>query len=285
MNKLLVLIIVGCTVGKTFSQSASEWFPDQAEWYYSKQESNLNDDFFVVSVDGDTTISNRNAKIIRSPIQSNFGDQIFVSVSGEDSVFVFSEPKNEWIILYDFSAQVGDTIETYLDRSGNTMNVRIDSVSFEVINGDTFDVQYFSTDERPDWGNKNIKFLGNEQFLLPQNVLVLPQGPLRCYFPSPGVVYSLVEFACNLVPVEEAREVERYEIKVFPNPARDKLNIPQWPSSNTNVEITLYNSVGVKIFNSDITDSLDISSLPDGLIHGVIVTDHKRRYHFSFLKI
>jgi len=232
-----------------------EWFPIGAEWFYSKQESSLNKDFFIVSVEGDTVIAGRQARIIKSPIYSNNDNLIFVSAQGQDSVFIFSEAHQSWEILYDFSAKVGDTIHTYLHPLDTSlMEVVIDSISFIEINGDTFDVQYFSTNVQVDWSNQNIRFLGNTMFLLPQYALVLPQGPLRCYFPSTEKVYSLVEFACDLVPTVENNNNFPNEIRSYPNPAKDYLYLSGLDNILGHINIKCYNLFGQLCLNEIITE-------------------------------
>jgi hypothetical protein len=283
LKKLSLLVILSMILQSASTQS--EWFPIGAEWYYSRQESSLNKNFFLMSVEGDTTIADRAARIIRSPIYSNSDGLIFVSTEGQDSVFVFSEALEDWILLYDFSAQVGDTIHTFLTPwDTSLLEVVIDSISSIEISGKSFDVQYFSTNPRVDWSNQNIRFLGNEQFLLPQNLLVIPQGPLRCYSPSQEKIYSLVPFACDLIPTKNINASNK-QIKIYPNPANDFLFITGLDIGLISPTVNIYNSNGQLAQSSQLFENrLPIEDLPIGLYFLSINSNQKLIFSQIFSK-
>lgn len=283
IRKWQLLVVALCFSQLSISQS--EWFPIGAEWYYSRQESSLNKDFFLVSVEWDTVLAGRDARIIKSPIYSNNDGFIFVSSDGQDSVFVFSEAREDWVLLYDFSARVGDTIYTFLTPWDTTlMEVIIDSISILEINGDTFDVQYVSTNPKVDWSNQNIRFLGNKQFLLPQNLLVIPQGPLRCYYPSVEQVYSLVEFACDLVPVNNPNSPDG-GVKIYPNPAKDFLVIEGLEVDTYSYSVRIFNLYGRLLHDSELTTNrLSIKNLSNGLYFLSIYSSHINIFSQKFSK-
>lgn len=264
------------------ASTQSEWFPIGAEWYYSRQESSLNKNFFLMAVEGDTTIADRAARIIRSPIYSNSDGLIFVSAEGQDSVFVFSEALEDWILLYDFSAQVGDTIHTFLTPwDTSLLEVVIDSISSIEISRESFDVQYFSTNQRVDWSNRNIRFLGNEQFLLPQNLLVIPQGPLRCYAPSQEKIYLLVSHTCDLVPTMDVDPPGK-RIKIYPNPANDFLLIKGLDIGISSYSVSIFNLYGQLVQTSQLSaNRLAIKNLPNGTY--ILLINSNQRSIFSQL--
>jgi len=75
-------------------------------------------------------------------------------------------------------------------------------------------------------------------------------------------------------------------IKVFPNPASDKLTI-EFSQEVKNIDVGIYNQLGqVKsdLQVSGISDQIDISSLPSGMYYVVLFSKNKVISHLKFLK-
>ncbi len=283
---LLLLVSIGL-MAPIYSQTELEWFPIGAEWIYSSNDSGPNRGFFSITVIGDTTLAGRKGRIIYSPVASNENHELYVTTEGQDSVYIYSEVRKEWLFLYDFSANVGDTVVTFLTtQDERTLKVVIDSVSTTIIGLDTFEVQYFSTDLGVDWFGPNIKYIGNEFFLVPQFFLSPPpQGPLRCYFPDEKTIYSIVGFACDAVPAKALPPTRYAQFEVAPNPVVDNLNIKLNNKPVSSGIIFLFDLNGRVLQDGTITESgYDVSSLPTGIYAGLIWLNSNKKYSFMFKK-
>lgn len=258
------------------SRPQQEWFPIGAEWYYTIGSSSGNN-LGVYHIGKDTIIGGRNAKIFAAKNYLN------VAEDGE-KVYRYIPERAEWYLLYDFTAQAGDTLEMYAFFD-QFFRIVIDSVTQIELAGDTFLAQHTSVLDKFDvgWGGRNIQYLGNDAFLIP----TLGLGPsfnLRCYVPSQNQIYSLVPFACDLVPVEDITSIQQ-KIKVFPNPTSNLLNIDIPDFLIKESEISIYNLRGqlVKQYSNN-EPSISVADLHAGLYFLLLKTTEGASYSTRFLK-
>lgn len=254
----------------------NEWFPINAEWYYSTSSSS-SENFFTQSITGDTNIAGRDAKI--------FGNKDFLSTDNDgNKVYRYIEEIEEWTLLYDFTAQEGDTLTHYAGQN-EFFKITIDSISNLVISGDTFLVQHISRIGPIDvvWGNRNIQFMGNDAFMVPIFLLVFPLE-LRCYFPSPERQYSLVSFACDLVPTESRTSIAQ-TLTIYPNPIKDILFIEDNHFKPKHTKLYIYNAQGQIVRKGlYISNEISVADLQKGIYVISIHTQEGKSYCNKFMK-
>jgi len=107
--------------------------------------------------------------------------------------------------------------------------------------------------------------------------------------PNCGAVYTIDDVYVGVDSLTSINEGNRYDgpFKIFPNPAKDNINISCEISSKEEIRIELYNIIGKQLLSQDIikqTASIDISMFPDGLYFLNIIS-HERNFQKKFIKI
>lgn len=153
-----------------------------------------------------------------------------------DSVFFWSPISEQFQLLYDFTAGVGDSWEVgglLPDGFGDIddfLTVTIDSITTQVVNGDTLRVWHHAFSMYFDWGNQIIEGIGSNGFMVPSFGLFESRlGTLRCY-EEPLVEWQFVSYACDTVIGQLIGSVgdpsrDQRTITLTPNPVTDFLQI------------------------------------------------------------
>ena len=113
----------------------------------------------------------------------------FIYSSG-NKVFIFNNFINDFVKIYDFDLQAGDTLKFKYTNDSSISAYIIDSVGFISINSKIKKIQYISP-QMPNMNGDNmwvfygynIEGIGNNNYLFPQFALADPliNGGLRCY--------------------------------------------------------------------------------------------------------
>ncbi len=185
------------------------------------------------------------------PINGDF-DTLYL-FDRNDSVFYWSDFSVDFELLYDFTAEQGDSwmIEG-LSVDDTTefdpfLTIFIDSVGYSIYNNDTLKVMHHAPSMYFDWGNAIIEDLGSNGFMLPIFGLFESRlGALRCYS-STIVDYNLTNMPCDTVIFNIVDGTEEPQLapqfKIMPNPASDRLFIRRLESGGT-VNIKVIDLVG-----------------------------------------
>ncbi len=263
----------------------NDWFPIGAEWYYTKGSTNsFSQRFLNPRITKDTLIGLQMARI-----WSQSGQLEFIYAEDNDKVYRYDKDLKQWFLLYDFSAQPGDTLSIHF-RDNQFFEIVVDSFTQIELAGDTFDVQHFHQtldgDIRVDWGSRNIRFLGNDQFIFPQmSIAGVPTGPIRCYSPKPEKLYSLVSFACDLVPVFENVLEKDFHVNIYPNPSNDFIQIDIKGRQGSEKYYRLFSSIGRVVKEGNLMDEqIHVSELPSGLYFISISLDKSTTYTQFIIK-
>lgn len=198
----------------------------------------------------------------------------------------FRNLENEQGLLYDFSAKVGDTI--------NTVNKFVefrDSIAFKIINIDT--VEYFGIDRKrlevydilygcTDYW---IEGIGSEYGLL-RPIFCVTGGfsKLLCVYQQSTQIYQNPQRnTCYEFDSETGlKDVDKLNIQVYPNPTSGKI-ILEGTEGIQNLNMTVYNVVGTLISRQNIiTNEVQLNlqkgiyiltlKVKDNFIHKQIIT-------------
>ena len=69
-------------------------------------------------------------------------------------------------------------------------------------------------------------------------------------------------------------EVENENIKIYPNPANDFINIEINDNHNGNFNISIYNSLGIKVMETSNENTINIEDLPSGMYFINVTTEN-----------
>ncbi len=226
--------------------------------------------------DGDTIInSNTYVKIKKTEIPVINDVSIYPTYTGairqdtlNKKIYVVLTDSTTERILYDFSLQVGDTINSVLhDLASDCVGFNVETISSIdsiLINGNyhkRFNIQ----------GSCNsvsyVEGIGSDYGLIFPNRLDEKESHLSCTKVNGQTYYPSNTSQCDLITSIGSID-KNFVIDIFPNPTTAELNIKLSYIENSVVLITIYNTLGEIIIQEKMSTNekiLDISTLPDGL--------------------
>jgi hypothetical protein len=154
-----------------------------------------------------------------------------------DTVYYFSPGTSQFEMLYDFTAEVGDSWvvgglpnvnpDNPLPYDSDTITV--DSISSLFIGGDTLKVWHIHNTIWYGWGNRIIEKIGNEALFMPIHGFIEAYvWGLRC-FETSDQFYQFVPYPCDTTYSTINATQTLYEIGhlvISPNPANDLIQMP-----------------------------------------------------------
>jgi hypothetical protein len=223
------------------------WGDFGSTWHYSYW--NIGEGGFIkIQFSGDTVIQNRNCQKLEFMKYRFFSipnagmifagtipiNTEFTSVSGDT---VFYLVKNNFRILYNFNAQVGDSWDLGVDTNDNFMCsksiVVVDSIGTMLINNKTFRWLYLRSVDSSSvvLNGKVIEGIGSvNEFLFPVihncNPAICPEidnMQFLCFGSENMGIYNPLNSICEPYLGVETNSFD--EINIYPNPATDFLQI------------------------------------------------------------
>jgi hypothetical protein len=283
MKKYLLLLIVAISTQITFAQyrplpmQNAEWINWGGLYLLSCPTCTFVN--YKYYTDGDTIINSTTyVKIKKTELPAINDVSIYPTYTGairqdtlNKKIYIVLADSTTERILYDFSLQVGDTINSVLhDLASDCVGFNIETISSIdsiLINGNyhkRFNVQ----------GSCNsvsyIEGIGSYYGLIFPNRLDEKESHLSCTKVNGQTYYPYINFSCNLTnPVSTMdKMVNISDIDIYPNPTADELNIKITNAGLSFVLITISNTLGEIVIKEKMLTNekkLDISTLPNGL--------------------
>ena len=265
---------------------AHHFIEDNSEWYYEI----LNDDSSItyqhLKAEGDTTIHEKRPKIIiRSNTQYDRDEITEVTheyIYEEDGiVYWWNKDLEEFTILYDLNADVGDEWEIKVGLESLTMHV--DAVDYYEYEGTTYRMLRVS-DPDDYFSGEIVCGIGHLTSFFPERLMNQGKGyrvvGLRCYWIGDELVYHDGNEDCDAIYAElhngineDGPSTGSGTFMVYPNPTDGVLTVsvrlPQCDSPTTGqTEYQISNLMGQTLLQGRISaenQQLDISNLPAGM--------------------
>jgi len=288
----LVPIIIGMSLKSMGQSNDLEWAPIGATWTYLGPGFGNDRNPFTLTSLKDTLIEGNMCRYIATPRQSIE----IILYEQNDTVFTYRD--NEFRILYDFTAQPGDTVAVYAPGEGcpeDTYLIRIDSVGTVPWEDISLRVQWFSNVNRRDcnasYGSSEIvEIIGDLVYLIPQSIIASPvtsaglllYSDSTCHqiffdssrtecFPNGGISVTVCAYqaTCDTtINVSGKKSLSEIPgIVLYPNPARDYISLQS--DQYVVAKIILSDHMGrvVNITHSLTSNEhvLDLSRLPSGM--------------------
>ncbi len=267
---------------------AQIWAPAGAKWYYT---------FSNFWISGYISIENTKDTLIYDNASGQFRncqklDKIFYSYnhlngnldtitigseytwSNQDTVFIYRH--NQFYVLYDFSAQPGDTWiipETYnfLDNCDSVGVVNVVAAGDTILNSEVLRYIVVEPEEQSHWVlfGKIIEKIGPLWYMLPEQACILDYmegGPLRCYQDSGFQYISGIAPYCDYIV--GIKEPDNNSFMIYPNPARYHVKFEVQSSGFGGSVLHLFDVFGRQVAVQEITSEqsiLDVSGLPEGV--------------------
>lgn len=301
MKKVIVFISIGFLFSKILF---SQWAPNGATWHYNFSSFAV-EGFYKISCIGDTLINNTNCKIMEkkmywwSPLYG-FDTLSFehdYTYADQNKVYIFRY--NTFYTLYDFSANIGDTIviagtNKYSSSGCDSIGaIRIDSIGTMNINGEL--LRYISVSPTPTsklgWYARIVEKIGpiykyqnnsNYTYLFPVKLdycgMQLDEltegGNLRCYSEPNGFIYNNLGIApnCEYINTGIAEPDEYFmEFEILPNPTNGIFRLSYKLVKPQPIKLELFDNIGKIIISEIIEDEnfiskeFNISNLKSGI--------------------
>lgn len=265
------------------SSNAQIWAPTGAKWHYTFSNfwisgyvsiENTTDTLILDNSTGQLRNCQKLVKTFWSYNHLNGNrDTILLGSeytwSNEDTVFIFRH--NQFYVLYDFSAQPGDTWnvpETNNEFGGlcDTVGVvNVVSVGDTVINFVSLRYIVVEPEDQTHWVLSGIiiEKTGPLWYMLPEAACIIDYmegGPLRCYQDS-GFQYNtgIAPYCDYILGVQET---ETNPMQVYPNPATYHVNVTCDPNELYDLRIINIQGQTIKKFH-DVGNGMNIN------LHGI----------------
>lgn len=287
MKKLIAYLIL-LTPLFSFGQY---WAPTGAIWHYEQSDFSppFNDDLIIYESIGDTILNGDSTKVINKTfmrINPTLGDttiseETIYEKFDSNRVYFYYQPANDFRLLYDFNATVGDSFLVFCRQSGtdSSVTVTVDSISSMIIGTDTLKVQYVSSNDFNNIcyiGGTIIERIGWTGYMFPQHSFVDPPGggPLRCYQdPILGLYQRNTSIACDFITSVENHNITLSDFQLFPNPSNGKFEIK---SSLVIENIILKDNLGRTIRHFKNDNKIDITDLNNGIYFLEFLIDKRK---------
>jgi hypothetical protein len=255
--------------------------PGNGEWYYEIQNSNGSITYQHLECAGDTTIANERPKII---VRSNthYDRDTITEVTHEyiyddnGVVYWWNKDLEEFTILYDLTANVGDEWEIQVGTESLTMHV--DAVQYYEYEGRTY--RMLSVSDPDDLFSGDIVCgVGHLSSFFPERLMRDTEGfrvnGLRCYWVDDKLVFKMSEEDCDAIYgelhglEEDGPSTNSGTLAVYPNPTNDVLfvetqNIASLPEPTYRITNVLGQTILLGSINAE-TQQIDIKKLPSGM--------------------
>ena len=149
-----------------------------------------------------------------------------------DSVFYYNDQYQRYLLLYDFTAHVNDTLQFYIPDTNfiatdSTFKIVIDSIIPTNFGGQTLSFYHSSPLGSFSYHGGYIEKIGSKEAMLPQPTIRLPEsdGPIRCFEDTALFVnFSTVPCDFLITSLIEISQKE-FSLLVYPNPSSDFISL------------------------------------------------------------
>jgi len=275
MKKFLLAIWLTFSTLFNLAAQNTDFAPVGAKWYYDELNFALK---IIPHIIESVSKENYQGKWCSKLVSSS--DDIVPNpayvYSQNDTVFIYSPLSNQFEMLYDFTAEVGDQwviggILSY-DFQGNPIyadTVSVDSISRISMNGDSLKVWHISHSIFYGWGNRIFERAGNDKLFMPKFGLIQAYvWGLRC-FETPDTAFHFVPYPCDTIysTISTTNAPNgAADIEASPNPFHETISITTAPLSEPHTFL-LFSNTGHLVRRQKFSGNAEIEteSLPAGI--------------------
>ena len=250
-----------------------------AEWYYEILNDNGSITYQHLECAADTTINGKRPKII---IRSNtqYDKDLHTEVTHEyiyeenGVVYWWNKTLEEFTMLYNLAAEVGDEWEIKVGAESLTMHVdAVENIDYE---GRTFRMLRVS-DENDLFSGNIVCGIGHLTSFFPERLMTRGKGyhveGLRCYWLDDNLIYKLGDEDCDAIYEEWHHGIDETmddtAFAVYPNPANNVLFVETCHGASLPTQTyCITNPLGQTILSGHITtenQQINIETLPAGM--------------------
>ena len=261
-----------------------------SEWYYEIQNENGSTTYQHLEYAADTTVNNKDVKIIiRTNTLYDKGEHSEVTREYiyEDfgKVYWWNETRQDFTLLYDLGAQIGDEWEIKVGTESLTMHV--DTVEQYDYEGTTYRMLRVS-DAGDLFSGTIISGIGHLTSFFPERMMTRGKNfrveGIRCYWVDGELVFKQGDKDCDEVYEElhhGINEPVENQFNIYPNPTRNVLVVETHGRASQQVETyRITNLMGQTLMSGTIiaeNQRIDVSKLPQGM-YFISIGDLTRKF-------
>lgn len=247
----------------------NQFFPRGTEWYYEIKHLTGEITYQHLEYTADTAINSKRVKIITATNtmydKSTWTDVEYIYEDG-DRIYWWNRDLEDFTLLYDFGAEVGDEWE--INGGWFTIIVHVDGVDETTIQGKTYRVLHVTDPNYQLFTGDIICGIGHQKSFFPLSPIAKDYyiNGLRCFWQDGELLLTMGEEDCDTVyyEIHGVEEGDDAGFLVYPNPVNDMLFVES--ASGTAYRIT--NLLGQTLKSGHITADLqqiDIHDLTEGV--------------------
>ena len=258
-----------------------QYFPRGTEWYYEIKHLTGDITYQHLEYAADTAINSKRVKIIVETNtmydKSTWTDVEYIYEDGE-KIYWWNKDLEDFTLLYDFGAEVGDEWE--INGGWFTITVHVDAVQSVTYNGQTYKMLSVSDVSHLFTGDI-LCGVGHLDCFFPESPIAkdFEVDGLRCFWQDGELVLTMGEEDCDAVYYElhGVDETPETAFMVYPNPTDGLLHVVETvctPSLQGQTEYRVTNRLGQTLLTGQVetrhgtslqATTIDVSSLPAGI--------------------
>ena len=263
------------------------------EWYYEIQNENGSITYQYMYQAGDTIVQDEPTHILVK-INTLYDKDVHTDVTHEyvyereGKLYWWNKTLEEFTVLYDFSAETGESWEIKVGTE--TLTMHVDAVDYIEYEGRTYRVMHVS-DPEDLFSGDIVCGIGHLTSFFPERLMDNGDGVrvegLRCYWIEDELVFKIGDEDCDAVYSEvhgleeDGPSTGSGTLVVYPNPTDGYLVLEtQSIAYLQNQTYRITNLMGQTVLSGDITaetQQIDVSNLPDGM-YFIIFAGETRKF-------
>ena len=248
-----------------------QYFPRGTEWYYEIKHLNGDITYQHLEYASDTVVNKKRTKIL---VETNtmydkeqWIDYEYIYEDG-DKIYWWNKDLEDFTLLYDFGAEVGDEWE--VNGGWFTITVHVDDVQTVTYNGKTYKMLSVSDVSHLFTGDI-LCGVGHMDHFFPESPIAKDYevDGLRCFWQDGELVLNMGDEDCDAVYYEIHSVEENSEVtfKVYPNPTDGLLHIVETQCiASLPSEYRITNLLGQTLLSGVLDgEIIDVSVLSNGI--------------------
>ena len=265
-----------------------------SEWYYEIQNENGSITYQHLEYVADTTVNHKDVKIIiRTNTLYDKGEHNVVTKEYiyEDfgKVYWWNETLQDFTLLYDLGAQIGD--EWVIEVGTESITMHVDTVEQYEYEGTTYRMLHVS-DANDLFSGEIMSGVGHLSSFFPERLMTRDKGyrvnGLRCYWIYGDLIFTMNRDDCAAIYInlhngieEDGPSTGSGTLTVYPNPTHNVLVVEtRFIASYPSQTYRITNLMGQTLMSGKITaenQQIDVSNLPQGM-YFISVGDVTRKF-------
>lgn len=250
-------------------EESNQLFPRGTEWYYEIKHLTGEITYQHLEYTADTAINSKRVKIITATNtmydKSTWTDVEYIYEDG-DRIYWWNRDLEDFTLLYDFGAEVGDEWE--INGGWFTIIVHVDGVDETTLQGKTYRVLHVTDPNYQLFTGDIICGIGHQKSFFPLSPIAKEYyiNGLRCFWQDGELLLTMGEEDCDAVyyEIHGVEEGDDAGFVVYPNPVNDMLFVES--ASGSAYRIT--NLLGQTLKSGHISadrQQIDVHDLTEGV--------------------